>query len=96
MAHQDYVVADIKLADYGRKEIDLAETEMPGLMATREEYGAKQPLKRAKEAQLSVVWIIGERVDANPFAKSARKAAAQWVLANRNRARPSRQGPIRQ
>ncbi|MGH6682977.1 MAG: adenosylhomocysteinase, partial [Pseudolabrys sp.] len=35
----DYIVKDIALADFGRKEISLAETEMPGLMATREEYG---------------------------------------------------------
>ncbi|MES2907070.1 MAG: adenosylhomocysteinase [Pseudomonadota bacterium] len=46
----DYIVKDIKLADFGRKEIDLAEAEMPGLMATREEYGAKQPLKGARIA----------------------------------------------
>jgi adenosylhomocysteinase len=46
----DYIVADIGLADFGRKEISIAETEMPGLMATREEYGAKQPLKGARIA----------------------------------------------
>ncbi len=46
----DYVVKDIGLADWGRKEISLAETEMPGLMATREEYGPKQPLKGARIA----------------------------------------------
>ncbi|MET0547167.1 MAG: adenosylhomocysteinase, partial [Caulobacterales bacterium] len=46
----DYVVADMSLADWGRKEIAIAETEMPGLMATREEYGAKQPLKGARVA----------------------------------------------
>ena len=40
----DYKVADIRLADWGRKEIAIAETEMPGLMALREEYGAEQPL----------------------------------------------------
>ena len=45
---KDYYVKDIKLADYGRREIELAEQEMPGLMATREEYGAKQPLKGAR------------------------------------------------
>jgi len=44
----DYKVADIKLADWGRKEILIAETEMPGLMALREEYGARQPLKGAR------------------------------------------------
>ena len=47
---KDYVVADIKLADWGRKELDIAETEMPGLMATRAEYGAAQPLKGARVA----------------------------------------------
>jgi len=46
----DYAVADIKLADYGRKEISIAETEMPGLMATRAEYAATQPLKGARVA----------------------------------------------
>jgi len=45
---KDYVVADISLADWGRKEIEIAETEMPGLMATREEFGPKQPLKGAR------------------------------------------------
>ncbi|MBA4779329.1 MAG: adenosylhomocysteinase [Sphingomonadales bacterium RIFCSPHIGHO2_01_FULL_65_20] len=44
----DYVVADLSLADFGRKEIAIAETEMPGLMAIREEYRAAQPLKGAK------------------------------------------------
>ena len=48
MAKNDYVVADIKLADWGRQEIEIAETEMPGLMATREEYGPSQPLKGAR------------------------------------------------
>ena len=41
----DYVVKDIKLSDFGRKEINIAETEMPGLMAIREEFRGKQPLK---------------------------------------------------
>ncbi len=45
---QDYKVADLSLADFGRKEIKLAEHEMPGLMAMREEYGAQQPLKGAR------------------------------------------------
>ncbi|HWM82117.1 MAG TPA: adenosylhomocysteinase [Pseudolabrys sp.] len=47
---KDYIVADIGLAEFGRKEISIAESEMPGLMATREEYGAKQPLKGARIA----------------------------------------------
>src|SRR6201991_1131257 len=46
----EYVVKDIGLAEFGRKELSLAETEMPGLMATREEYGPKQPLKGARIA----------------------------------------------
>ncbi len=45
-----YKVKDITLADWGRKEIELAEAEMPGLMALREEYGAEQPLKGARIA----------------------------------------------
>ena len=44
----DYKVADLSLADWGRKEISIAETEMPGLMALREELGASQPLKGAR------------------------------------------------
>jgi len=46
----DYIVKDISLAEFGRKEISLAETEMPGLMASREEYGPKKPLKGARIA----------------------------------------------
>ncbi|MGZ8154154.1 MAG: adenosylhomocysteinase, partial [Burkholderiales bacterium] len=46
----DYHVADIKQADFGRKEISIAETEMPGLMAVREEHKGKQPLKGARIA----------------------------------------------
>lgn len=44
----DFQVADLSLAEWGRKEINIAETEMPGLMALREEYGAKKPLKDAR------------------------------------------------
>ena len=44
----DYVIADLALADWGRKEIPIAETEMPGLMAIREEFAAAQPLKGAR------------------------------------------------
>jgi len=45
---QDYKIADISLAEWGRKEIAIAETEMPGLMALREEYGAQKPLAGAR------------------------------------------------
>ena len=50
MSQHDYKVADISLATWGRKEINIAETEMPGLMALRKEYGQKQPLKGARIA----------------------------------------------
>ena len=50
MMTQDYSVADISLADWGRKEIAIAEGEMPGLMALREEYAGKNPLKGARIA----------------------------------------------
>ena len=45
---QDFKVKDISQADFGRKEISLAETEMPGLIALRKEYKSKKPLKGAK------------------------------------------------
>ncbi len=45
---KDYVIADIGLAEFGRREINIAETEMPGLMALREEFGTSQPLKGAR------------------------------------------------
>ena len=45
---QEYIIADLALADWGRKEIKIAETEMPGLMAIREEFAATQPLKGAR------------------------------------------------
>ena len=48
MTDTDFKVADLSLADFGRKEIQLAEHEMPGLMAMRAEYGATQPLRGAR------------------------------------------------
>ncbi|MEO1149586.1 MAG: adenosylhomocysteinase [Pseudomonadota bacterium] len=48
--NKDYHIKDISLAEWGRTELDIAETEMPGLMATREEYGAAKPLKGARIA----------------------------------------------
>src|ERR1700753_891423 len=46
----DYIIKDIALADWGRKELAIAETEMPGLMAVREEFGKDKPLKGARIA----------------------------------------------
>ena len=48
LTFKDYIVADIGLATFGRKEIAIAETEMPGLMAIREEFALAQPLKGAR------------------------------------------------
>src|SRR5688572_7280798 len=50
MSAKDYVVKDLSLADWGRKEIEIAETEMPGLMAVRKKFGKQQPLKGARIA----------------------------------------------
>ncbi|HRK63950.1 MAG TPA: adenosylhomocysteinase [Terricaulis sp.] len=50
MSAQDFIVKDLSLADWGRKEIEIAETEMPGLMSVRAEFGKSQPLKGAKIA----------------------------------------------
>ena len=46
--NEAYKIADINLADFGRKEIEMAEHEMPGLMALREKYGNEKPLKGAR------------------------------------------------
>jgi len=48
MSAHDYIVKDISLADFGRKELDIAETEMPGLMSLREEFGETKPLAGAR------------------------------------------------
>jgi S-adenosylhomocysteine hydrolase len=48
MSNNDYKVADMELADWGRKEIVIAQSEMPALMKLRDRYGAEQPLKGAK------------------------------------------------
>ena len=50
LMENEFKVADLSLADFGRKEIELAEIEMPGLIALREEYGVSQPLKGARIA----------------------------------------------
>src|SRR6184192_4334576 len=51
----DYKVADISLADFGRKEISIAEKEMPGLMAIREKYAPQKPLSGVR---ITAVWIV--------------------------------------
>ena len=48
----DYIVKDIALAEYGRKELDIAETEMPGLMALREEFGGRKATERRADCRI--------------------------------------------
>ncbi len=60
---KDFIVKDISLAPFGRKELDMAETEMPGLMSIREEYGPKQPLKGARIAGSLHMTIQTARAD---------------------------------
>ena len=68
---KDYIVKDIALAEFGRKELVIAETEMPGLMACREEYGTAKPLTGAR--------IVGSLpLTANTGVPPAAMAAAAW------------------
>ena len=53
LSNQDYIIADITKAGFGRKEIAIAETEMPGLMAIRKEYASKKTIKRGSNFWLS-------------------------------------------
>src|ERR1700733_2114131 len=74
----DYVVKDIGLAEWGRKEVSIAETEMPGLMATREEFGTQQPLRGARIAGSLHMTIQTGGVDRPP--KGARRRRALGVV----------------
>src|ERR1700748_452934 len=78
-AFTDYIVKDISLAEFGRKEISLAETEMPGLMATREEYGPRQVLKGARIAG-SLHMTIQTAVVIETL--KALRAGVRWPSAN--------------
>src|SRR5215211_5353796 len=78
-AATDCIVNDISLAEFGRKELSLAETEMPGLIATREEYGPKQPLKGARIAgSLHMTIQTGVLIET----LTALGADVRWVLCN--------------
>ena len=71
----DYVVKDIALAEWGRKEISIAETEMPGLMATREEFGPTQPLPGARIARVGVMFNPDTSPQSKFFMRSVEAAA---------------------
>ena len=68
----DYIVKDITLADFGRKELDIAETEMPGLMALRAEYGDSKPLAGALE--LITEHLAGEETTLAQFQQTLLRA----------------------
>ena len=87
-----YHVADIKQADFGRKEISIAETEMPGLMAVREEYKGKQPLKGARIAG-SLHMTIQTAVLIETLVRSAPKCAGPRATSSRRRTTPLRRSP---
>ena len=75
----DYLVADMSLAGWGRRELAIAETEMPGLMAIREEFAAKQPLKGARIAgSLHMTIQTGVLIET----LVARGAEVRWASCN--------------
>ena len=78
----DYAVKDISLAEFGRKELDIAETEMPGLMAIREEYGKSQPLKGRPHRRLFAHDYSDCRVDRNTHSAGCRSTLGilQYLL----------------
>ena len=78
----DYVVKDVSLADWGRKEIAIAETEMPGLMATREEYGPEQPLRGAR-----ICGSLHMTIQTAGDARAAQRLLGRELLADRHQAR---------
>ena len=103
-AGKDYVIADITQAEWGRKELNIAETEMPGLMAIREEYAKSQPLKGARIAGslhmtiqtamlIETLQALGAQVrwaSCNIYSTQDHAAAAIAVKGTRNRRPPGK------
>ena len=106
---QDFKVADLSLADYGRNEIILAEHEMPGLMQTRAEYADAQPLKGARimgslhmtiqtAVLIETLTALGAEVrwcSCNIFSTQDHAAAAAVVGPRRDRRRPAGRAGVR-
>ena len=90
----DYKVADMSLAEWGRKEIAIAETEMPGLMALREEFGAKKPLKGARIAGC-LHMTIQTAVLIETLKHWAPTCAGPPATSSRRRTMPPRRSPKR-
>ena len=89
----DYVVKDIGLAEWGRKEIAIAETEMPGLMATREEYGPKQPLQGRAHRRLAAHDDPDRGADRDAARRSAPTCAGPRATSTRPRTTPPPRSP---
>ena len=90
----DFKVADLALADWGRKEIAIAETEMPGLMAIREEFAPEQPLKGARIAGCAAHDDPDRGADRD--AAGARRRGALGVVQHLLDAGPRRRGDRRE
>ena len=84
---QDFKVKDISLADWGRKEISMAEDEMPGLMAIREEFGTSKPLKGARIAGC-LHMTIQTAVLIETLTNSAPRCAGRHATSSRPRTTP--------
>ena len=86
IADQDFFVADLSLADWGRKEIQIAETEMPGLMAIREEFAASQPLKGARitgSLHMTIQTAVSDR-NSERFRRRRALGFLQYLLHSRS------------
>ena len=89
----DYKVKDIALADWGRKEIAIAETEMPGLMALREEYGADEAAQGRPHRRLPAHDDPDGRADRDADRRSAPKSAGRPATSSRPRTTPRPPSP---
>ena len=95
-SHHDYVVKDLELAQWGRQEIEIAETEMPGLMATREEFGPSQPLKRRAHRRLVAYDDPDSGLDRNLCRRLAPMSAGHRAIFIQPRITPHRRLPQRE
>ena len=86
----DYVVKDISLADFGRKEIEIAETEMPGLMALREEYRRVEAAEGRAHHRLAAHDDPDRGADRDADRRSAPKSAGRRATSSRPRTMPPR------
>ena len=93
LTENDFKVADLSLAEFGRKEIRLAEHEMPGLMATREEFAAAQPLKGARITGSLHMTDPDRRADRDARPRSAPRSAGSRATSSPPRTTPPPRSP---